>query len=69
MKALRAVLPPDAKVYAVGSAGPHNFGDWFAAGANGFGIGSAIYKPGMSTADIADKAAQIVTAFDEAKGS
>ncbi|MEO9514872.1 MAG: 2-dehydro-3-deoxy-6-phosphogalactonate aldolase [Paracoccaceae bacterium] len=69
MKALRAVLPPDAKVYAVGGAGPHNFGDWFAAGATGFGIGSAIYKPGMSIADISEKALQIVAAFDEAKGS
>ncbi|MEP1536700.1 MAG: 2-dehydro-3-deoxy-6-phosphogalactonate aldolase [Paracoccaceae bacterium] len=69
MKALRAVLPPDAKVYAVGGAGPHNFGDWFAAGATGFGIGSAIYKPGMSIADISQKASQIVAAFDQAKGS
>ncbi|MEO9896755.1 MAG: 2-dehydro-3-deoxy-6-phosphogalactonate aldolase [Paracoccaceae bacterium] len=69
MKALRAVLPPDAKVYAVGGAGPRNFGDWFAAGATGFGIGSAIYKPGMSIADISQKASQIVAAFDEAKGS
>ncbi len=69
MKALRAVLPKDAKVYAVGGAGPDNFGEWFAAGANGFGIGSAIYKPGMSTADIAQQAGRIVTAYDTAIGS
>ena len=69
MKALRAVLPMDAKVYAVGGAGPDNFKDCFAAGATGFGIGSAIYKPGMSAAEISEKAAEIVAAYDASKGS
>lgn len=66
LKALRAVLPKGTKVYAVGGAGPENFQDWLSASADGFGIGSALYKPGMSADEVAARAAQIVTAFDEA---
>lgn len=66
LKALRAVLPKGTQVYAVGGAGPENFGEWIAASADGFGIGSALYKPGMSAAEIGDRAARIVHAFREA---
>lgn len=64
LKAIRAVLPKDLPVYAVGGAGPANFADWAKAGANGFGIGTALYTPGLSTAEIATRAAAIVTAYD-----
>ena len=67
LKALRAVLPEGTQVYAVGGAGPENFRDWIAASADGFGIGSALYKPGMGAADVADRAARIVAAYDEAR--
>jgi 2-dehydro-3-deoxyphosphogalactonate aldolase len=66
LKALRAVLPEGTQVYAVGGAGPENFGEWFAASADGFGIGSALYKPGMSVDDVAARAAEIVAAYDAA---
>jgi len=66
LKAIRAVLPPEAQVYMVGGAGPDGFADWKAAGANGFGIGSALYKPGRSAAEIAATAKDIVAAYDEA---
>ena len=65
LKAMRAVLPPDTEIYAVGGAGPDNFAVWAAAGADGFGIGSAIYKPGMSAADVRQRADEIITAFDQ----
>lgn len=68
LKAIRAVLPAGTQVYAVGGAGPENFADWFAASADGFGIGSALYKQGMTTADIAARARDIVAAYDAAKG-
>ncbi len=66
LKALRAVLPKTTQVYAVGGAGPENFGEWMAAGADGFGIGTALYTPGMDAADVLARAARIVKAFDEA---
>lgn len=66
LKALKAVLPPEAKTYAVGGAGPANFSDWVAAGVSGFGIGSNIYKPGYSAGQVAELAAEIVTAYEEA---
>ncbi len=68
LKAIRAVMPQGTQIYAVGGAGPENFGDWFAASADGFGIGSALYKPGMSTQDISQRATDIVAAYDAAKG-
>lgn len=67
LKAMRAVLPATVDVYAVGGAGPENFGDWFVAGASGFGIGSALYKPGMSVSEISERAGQIVAAYDAAR--
>jgi 2-dehydro-3-deoxyphosphogalactonate aldolase len=65
LKAIRAVLPKDISVLAVGGAGPDNFAEWKAAGANGFGIGTALYRPGDSAADVAAKAGRIVSAYDE----
>ena len=64
LKAIRAVLPKDLAVYAVGGAGPTNFGDWAKAGANGFGIGTALYTPGLTAAEVRARAVQIVAAFD-----
>lgn len=68
LKAMRAILPKGTKVYAVGGAGPDNFADWIAASADGFGLGSAIYKPGMSAQDVGQRAMDIVTAYDRAVG-
>jgi 2-dehydro-3-deoxyphosphogalactonate aldolase len=66
LAAIRAVLPPDTKVLAVGGAGPENFAEWIGAGASGFGVGTALYRPGESADVVADKAARLVAAYDEA---
>ena len=68
LKAMRAVLPPGAPVYAVGGAGPENFAEWLAAGADGFGLGTALYAPGIAIGDIASRARRIVEAYDRAAG-
>ncbi len=63
LKALRAVLPPGTMVLPVGGMDAGTMGAWRAAGAAGFGIGSAIYKPGDSAASVAAKAAALLAAL------
>lgn len=69
LKAMRAILPVGTRVYAVGGAGPENFGEWLEAGADGFGLGTACYVPGLSIEDIATRARRIVAAYDKASGA
>ncbi|UYO00338.1 MAG: 2-dehydro-3-deoxy-6-phosphogalactonate aldolase [Devosia sp.] len=64
IKAMKAVLPPDLPVYAVGGANPDNFHEFFAVGCTGFGLGTYIFKPGMTVADVAERAAIAVAAYD-----
>jgi 2-dehydro-3-deoxyphosphogalactonate aldolase len=52
VKALRAVLPAWALLFPVGGIDGSNMAAYAAAGANGFGIGSALYKPGRSAAEV-----------------
>ena len=67
LKAIKAVLPEGTQTFAVGGASSSNFADWFAAGVDGFGIGSALYKPGASVDDIKARAKDIVAAYDAGK--
>lgn len=66
LKAVRAVLPQETRVYMVGGVGPEAFSDWRKAGADGFGIGSALYKPGRTADEISAIAKDMVAAYDEA---
>lgn len=61
LKALRAVFPPQVLFLPVGGITPQNLPAYRAAGASGFGLGSALYKPGMSASAVA-AAAQAFTA-------
>ena len=56
LRALRAVLPAGVRVLPVGGIDAGNMSAWRAAGAAGFGIGSAIYKPGDTPTIVAEKA-------------
>ncbi|WP_189470640.1 2-dehydro-3-deoxy-6-phosphogalactonate aldolase [Litchfieldella qijiaojingensis] len=67
MKALRAVLPSGTELYAVGGIDAGNFGEWRAAGVAGAGLGSALYKPGRSAAEVGAKARELVAAWQLAE--
>jgi len=66
LRAQRAVLPRDVPVLIVGGVKPDAVGQWFAAGADGFGLGSALYKPGQTPAEVGRQARDFVTAVKEA---
>ena len=66
LKALLAVLPKDVPVYAVGGVDAGNMKEWRQAGAAGFGMGSDLFKPDFSDAEIAARARQSVAAFKAA---
>ena len=63
VKALLAVLPAGTAILPVGGIEAGNMAPWRAAGAAGFGIGSAIYKPGDSAATVANKARRLMEAL------
>ena len=67
--AIRAVLPEDIRSYAVGGVDANNFVDWLTVGISGFGVGSAVYKAGDTAKVVAEKARNIVAAYDEAHES
>ena len=64
LKALRDVLPKSTQVYAVGGVGAADFAEWRAAGADGFGIGGALYRPGATAAEVSVKAKELAAAYD-----
>ncbi len=63
LRSLLAVLPPGTLVLPVGGMEAATLAPWRAAGAAGFGIGGAIYKPGDDAAAVAAKAARLVAAL------
>ena len=63
VKALRAVLPQDAALMPVGGITPDNMAAYRAAGATGFGLGSALYAPGRSADQVRSAAQKFVHAF------
>ena len=63
VKALLAVLPTGTPLMPVGGITPANMQAWRDAGAAGFGIGSALYKPGKSAAAVREDAARFVAAW------
>ena len=62
VKAQRAVLPKTIAVLAVGGITPDSMAAWRAAGADGFGLGSNLYKAGKPAADVAAAARRFVAA-------
>lgn len=63
IKALSAVMPAGVRLYAVGGVGATNMGPWRVAGAAGFGIGTDLYRPGRSAAEVGARARDLVAAW------
>lgn len=63
LKAQRAVLPDDVSILPVGGISPENMAGWLAAGANGFGIGSNLYRPGKPATEVVRDAKRLIRAL------
>ena len=64
LKAMRAILPKDTRVLPVGGIAPELMADWRKAGAAGFGLGSALFAPGMSAADVGARAKAFIETWN-----
>ncbi|MET4391726.1 2-dehydro-3-deoxyphosphogalactonate aldolase [Bradyrhizobium sp. F1.4.3] len=64
--AIRAVLPPGVMIAAVGGVSDQNFAEYIKGGVTAFGLGSSLYKPGMTAADVAARARATIAAYDRA---
>ena len=62
--AIRAVLPADLMIAAVGGVSDTNFADYTKVGILAFGLGSSLYKPGMTAAEVAVRAKATIEAYD-----
>lgn len=65
VKALRAVLPKDAPLLVVGGVRPDTMRPWLDAGADGFGLGSGLYRPGQSAEEVAVQVRAYVAALSQ----
>ena len=63
VKALRAIFAKDTIMIPVGGIAPDSMADFWNAGATGFGLGSALYRPGMTPNDVREMAAKFIRVF------
>jgi 2-dehydro-3-deoxyphosphogalactonate aldolase len=68
LKAMKAVLPPRVPVLPVGGIAPEKMASYWAAGARGFGLGSALYAPGMSAAAVRARAEAFIAEIGKLQG-
>ncbi|MCA1403604.1 2-dehydro-3-deoxy-6-phosphogalactonate aldolase [Ensifer sp. IC3342] len=66
--AIRTVLPTDIEIAAVGGVSESNFVDYARIGIRSFGLGSSLYKPGMSAAEVEQRAKATLEAYDTVYG-
>lgn len=69
INAIRAILPKDTLVAAVGGVSDKNFSDYTSIGVTAFGLGTSLYKPGMTAADVRERALLTIKAYDIAIGA
>lgn len=66
IKAMTAILPKTIPLLAVGGVDQSNMAAYLKAGASGFGLGTSLYKPGMSADEVGARAKAMVAAYDRA---
>lgn len=66
INAIRAVLPKDLVIAAVGGVSEANFAEYVDAGITAFGLGSSLYKPGMTADAVSERAKLTIRAYDAA---
>lgn len=69
INAIRAILPKELTIAAVGGVSDQNFGEYTKAGILAFGLGTSLYKPGMTAAEVAERARVTISAYDAAIGA
>ncbi len=69
ISAIRAILPPDLEIAAVGGVSDTNFGDYAKIGIRSFGLGSSLYKAGMDAAEVGKRARITISAYDAVYGA
>ncbi len=68
ISAIRAILPADTMIAAVGGVSEENFAAYAMAGVSAFGLGSSLYKPGMTATEVSKRAALTIAAYKSAFG-
>ena len=68
INAIRTILPKDLVIAAVGGVSDKNFGEYTKAGILAFGLGTSLYKPGMTAAEVRERATVTLSAYDAAIG-
>lgn len=68
INAIRTILPKDLIIAAVGGVSDKNFAEYTSAGITAFGLGTSLYKPGMTAAEVRERATVTLSAYDAAIG-
>lgn len=68
INAIRTILPKDLLIAAVGGVSDKNFGEYTSAGITAFGLGTSLYKPGVTAVDVRERAVVTLAAYDAAIG-
>lgn len=68
INAIRTILPKDLVIAAVGGVSDRNFAEYTSAGITAFGLGTSLYKPGMTAAEVRERATVTLSAYDAAIG-
>lgn len=69
LKAMKSILPSGTPLWPVGGIKPETMAEWIKAGATGFGIGGALYTPGMTATEVGQRARAYVAAWQAEKGT